>query len=116
MKFLNALHYNPVPEDGSKPLWFWDWRESYLEARTTTDTEINPLFERLGAVSYLQVHALIQTSGCSKTYPNWVSDVMAVIKLNHGQLLASPSDWVLELHPGVIVVVDAIAAKELELA
>lgn len=113
MIFVNSLHYNPVPEDGGKPLWFWEWRESYLEARAMTGTEVSPLFELLTGVSYLDVSGLIQTSGCSKEPPYWMSDAMAGIKLKHGQLLVTPGDWVLELRPGVLVVVDDAMAKEL---
>jgi len=116
MKFVNSLRYNPVPEDGGKPLWFWEWRESYLEARSTTGTEVSPLFEILTGVSYLDVSRLIGTSGCSSEWPHWLSDAMAVVKLKHGQFLVSPGDWVLELKPGLLVVVNDAMKKELELA
>lgn len=54
--------------------------------------------------SYMEVHEMLKTSGCSKEYPWWNWSVMGVIDMEHGKLSVSPGDWVVEIAEGHYIV------------
>jgi hypothetical protein len=53
---------------------------------------------------YMEVHALIGTSGCSTEHPHYTWSVMGVIATKHGKQLVCPGDWIGTLVPGVYIV------------
>lgn len=47
--------------------------------------------------SYMEIHELLGTSGCSAHYPYWTWNVCGIIRdHNKNKLVVSPGDWILE--------------------
>lgn len=65
----------------------------------------NPsIAERIKPVSYMDVHELLGTSGCSRGEPFWTWMVMGVINTQRGKLAVYPGDWVVEIFPEYLIV------------
>lgn len=88
--FNPPVQWNPVVE-GGKPLDFLD--EGFAE-----------LHPAVKATSYMQIHHLIGTSGCSKDEPWWTWTVMGVLETKHGKQVVAPNDWIIEAAAGVFIV------------
>lgn len=56
------------------------------------------------ATDYMEVHHLVNTSGCSPEEPWWCWPVMGVIKTAHGLQLVCPGDWIVEPIEGMYIV------------
>lgn len=67
-------------------------------------------------ISYMGVNQLIGTTGCSRHHPYWDWAVLGVIDMDHGKLLVSPGDTIIEYeHSGpapVIVVIPNLLDKD----
>lgn len=60
--------------------------------------------EGVEPTSYMEIHRLLGTSGCSNKPPYWDWSAMGVIKDHNGnKLVVNPSDWV--VHQGEIITV-----------
>jgi hypothetical protein len=53
----------------------------------------------------MEVHELIETSGCSPEDPYWVWSCLGVLESKRGKLVVCPNDWILETAEGVFTVV-----------
>lgn len=83
------------------------------EVQLTHELKDRTLVEPIG---YMEVNQLIGTSGCSRYHPYWDWSVLGVIEMDHGKLLVSPGDTIIEYeHPGpapVIVVIPNLLDKD----
>lgn len=79
---IDAWEWNP-PREGKPPLMWMDW------------TDAERLNGAVRATSYMEVHKLIGTSGCSRTEPFWTHSVMGVIDTLEGAHLVTPGDFVI---------------------
>lgn len=60
-------------------------------------SELEPIFD--GAVrgtSYMEIHDLLGTSGCSKNEPWWSWSVLGVIETLEGRMVCEPGDWIIK--------------------
>ena len=61
---------------------------------------------KVQGTSYMEVHSLIGTSGCSRDAQMYQWSVMGVIATHQGKLLVNPGDWVIEIVKDHFLVVD----------
>jgi hypothetical protein len=78
---VTAVRWN-VPKGDQRPLDTLECKDSDL---------VKP-------VSYMDLHNVLGTSGCSKEHPWWTWMVMGKIELPNGVLFVCPGDWVVEDH------------------
>ena len=95
-----AVQWNPGEYGVSKPLEWFD--EGFKE-----------LHPAVRGTSYMEVHELIDTSGCSPEDPYWVWSCLGVIESKRGKLVVCPNDWILETAEGVFTVVPDSVYKAL---
>lgn len=86
-----AVQWNPGEYGVSKPL---EWFEEGFKA----------LHPAVRGTSYMEVHELVETSGCSPEEPYWVWSALGVIETKRGKLLVCPNDWIIEMTEGVFTV------------
>jgi hypothetical protein len=70
---------------------------------------------KVEGTSYMEVHRLIGTSGCSRDAHMYQWSVMGVITTRQGKLLVNPGDWVVEVVPDHFLVVDDQTYRNLNL-
>jgi hypothetical protein len=70
---------------------------------------------KVTGTSYMEVHKLIGTSGCSRDERMYQWSVMGVITTRQGKLLVNPGDWVVEVTPEHFLVLDDTTYRNLYL-
>lgn len=87
-----AVQWNPGEYGVSKPMeWF--------------DEGFKAMHPAVRGTSYMEVHELVGTSGCSPEEPYWVWSALGVIETKRGKILVCPNDWIIEMAEGLFTVV-----------
>lgn len=71
----------------------WNKPDKDGKPKHTDECKDHPAVRR---TSYMEIHHLIGTSGCSKEEPYWTWMVMGVIETPRGKLVVNPGDWIVE--------------------
>lgn len=54
--------------------------------------------------SYMEIHELLGTNGCSKELPYWTWEALGVLETPQGKLVVCPGNWIIEFSKDLFLV------------
>lgn len=82
-------HFNPTHLDPKAPF---------------STRELTDLHPAIRGTNWEEVSKLLDTGGCGRVAPNWSYMYLGMVSTEHGKLIISPDEWLLEPFPGVFLI------------